>query len=132
MEQHIAGFYLNNYPNLLNNKTFFIDCQVTQAECQLLHVMDLEIVNNCGVLTSYRGNANKNFYATSNLARNRYNSGYTNWNDGLNVYTFGTGIKNLEHLELEFSYFDKQYLGLMNKNKKEKMMWKCLSTNDKK
>jgi len=88
---YCAGFFLNSYPNLVNGKTFIIDASVTQSGLPTSTSYGFtQIVNNPGPTTS--GNVvAKNLYMSSNTAVNWYN-GLTNWNDGLNVYTYGTSL----------------------------------------
>ena len=93
---YCAGFYFNNYPNLINGKTFLIDGSVTQSGLPTSTSYGFtQIVNNPGVTSS--GNVvTKNLYMSSNTVVNWYNSGYNvYWNDGLNVYTYGTSLPTL-------------------------------------
>ena len=91
---YCAGFFLNNYPNLVNGKTFLIDCAITQAGLPTSTSYGFtQVINNPGPTTS--GNVvTKNLYYSSNTASNWYNA-YTSWNDALNVYTYGTSLPQL-------------------------------------
>jgi len=91
---YCAGFVFNNYPNLVNGKTFLIDCAITQAGLPTSTSYGFtQVINNPGTTSS--GNVvTKNLYYSSNTASNWYNA-YTSWNDALNVYTYGTSLPQL-------------------------------------
>ena len=91
---YCAGFFFNNYPNLVNGKTFLIDCAITQAGLPTSTSYGFtQVINNPGTTSS--GNVvTKNLYYSSNTASNWYNA-YTSWNDALNVYTYGTSLPQL-------------------------------------
>jgi len=91
---YCAGFYLNNYPNLINGKTFLIDGAVTQSGLPNSTSYGFtQLINNPGTTSS--GNiVVKNLYMSGNTVVNWYNA-FTSWNDGLNVYTYGTNLPQL-------------------------------------
>ena len=91
---YCATFYFNNYPNIVNGKTFLIDCQITQNGLPTSIANGFsQIVNNYGITSN--GNVTvKTLYNHNNIAVNWYNA-FTTWNDGLNVYTYGTNLPTL-------------------------------------
>ena len=91
---YCAGFYLNSYPNIINGKTFLIDGSITQSGFRTSTSYGFtQIINNPGPTSS--GNiVVKNLYFSSNTVVDWYNA-FTSWNDGLNVYTYGTNLPTL-------------------------------------
>ena len=89
---YCASFYLNSLPYLIEGKTFLGDAQITQSLAPSSVTTGFTyLVNNYG--PGY-GICIKELFQNSNCVVNFYHA-YTNWYDGINVYTYETSLPTI-------------------------------------